>query len=627
MTTTARESRTGQARTRTARPPRRPDTDGSDRRPRGTREGIYSSPGLAQLDGARTAGQQGPAAADSTSYIGETWESVAARMHAYVRKGQIESVFKLASGIRAARQIPPPPVYAEVLMAMAHVGNGLMLADALALVEELKANAMITPQAFQQLFKVLSGSRDPFLRSRVLELARREGHNLRPIEWKYVIQSYLVAREYELALATLLQCKRDDQYVLPRTYENVCYGMLAVSDVAAATRTLRMFVDDHGVVPARLWGQVLAAAAAAFDHAALEWLWQAAVASGNVLPDDGTLLNVLMAAGRHGDPFLGGQALRLLVERDVPLDEHVLAPLVEAFARHKDIGNAWATMIVARRKGVRLSQPTLDVVSAAVGRSYSATEKAVLHAVGHFNGHDHVEELCFVTLLGGCVHRNDVEGAVRLFFDRGAFRLPASVPMYHYLVAAAAANGMKTLADELFRHLVAASLAPTRAILENMVAVQFNGPDYADGLVYLDQHRTALNVPPSRSVYARAIAHCIFYKDYDRASELVERMRADGYFVFQLADLVARHLTGDPDAGLPRNITITERGLTPAERAHEAELVALFAELDAAFVPADQPNLITDLHFLDDDIDLKELSLEDLSVRLAWPRAGRRADE
>lgn len=197
---------------------------------------------------------------------GETWEEIAFRMHGYNMKGQIKSVFRLAKAISDMGKIPPPHVYSEVLMSMARVGNGLMMPEAFVLIEEMKDNnVQLSPHTFQQLFKLLAGSRDPTHRETVLNLTKENNYTLSPLDWKNLVKSYLLSREYEMGLATLYQCKLKNIDILPRTYENICYAILSTGDVRMATNVMKMFIEDSKLAPARLWGQCLSVAAEKFD--------------------------------------------------------------------------------------------------------------------------------------------------------------------------------------------------------------------------------------------------------------------------------------------------------------------------------------------------------------------------
>lgn len=118
--------------------------------------------------------------------------------------------------------------------------------------------------------------------------------------------------------------------------------------------------DSHDPISPNAWHHLLEVFGRAFHYDGTAYVWGRMVdpsgsspdSGGRLQPSDGTVLDVLNTAARHGDPALATEALQVLSARNVRLSTHHFEALLDSYVARHDVVNALRAVCIMAEVGV-----------------------------------------------------------------------------------------------------------------------------------------------------------------------------------------------------------------------------------------------------------------------------------
>ncbi|KAK9464360.1 hypothetical protein V1512DRAFT_250142 [Lipomyces arxii] len=262
----------------------------------------------------------------------ESWENVRMEMRERNQKWDVRGLFVVANAVSRSGRVPPPSIYYELAAGLVKAGGwgGLFANKVFELVDELELrNKPVRGHIFEQLFKLMAMSADATVRDKVLRLAEKYEHKLRPDDWECVVRSHLNAEETERAFGLVVKLAQDGVRIQTSTYAMVTRELLLAGELELAYDVLCLQLESGLPVP-RLWAWLLSLAAREFKYELVVAVWDTIVDGDYVYPDDGTCENVILTGAAAKDPELCARGLRALVSRGVEVSDELLSCLVDA---------------------------------------------------------------------------------------------------------------------------------------------------------------------------------------------------------------------------------------------------------------------------------------------------------
>lgn len=218
-------------------------------------------------------------------------------------------------------------------------------------------------------------------------------------------------------------------------------------------------------------------------------------------PTDGLLLSVLKNAGRLGDPKMAITALgHLRAPSTLPfkVEEHHMAPLIEAFCRGGQLVKAIDTIHSMRSNGVPPVQSTAGPITEAITLGYreeKPTEEEQLASLEEAYGlitslysadPKSVDPVVINALLSASVKLNDYHRALTTYKDMTEFT--PDIHTYNILLQGCINLRLRSLGDSLLLELKELKLQPDITTYERLIelCVVSDSGDWKDGLGYLE---------------------------------------------------------------------------------------------------------------------------------------------
>jgi pentatricopeptide repeat protein len=282
-----------------------------------------------------------------------------------------------------------------------------------------------------------------------------------------------------------------------------------------------------------------------FQGEGVERSWAKVVNELGVIPDEGTCIQVLHTAGRHGLPALGEAALQALKRLDVVWKEYHFAPLIEAFCRAKPqaLQEAFATLTLVRESGlvptIETARPIFDIVRAdadALDNAWSVLD--TLHGFGQT-----IDVVALNVLIQAAVGLSDLQRAVGVYKSATNISVSPDVETFNLLLAGCIGASHRSLGDQLLREMQQLGVTPDARTYERLVVLCLTQDNYEDAFFYLEEMKAQRHVP-SPSVYDALIRKCVSVGDA-RYEIAVEEMRESGYPIsLELSNYIKSNIGG-----------------------------------------------------------------------------------
>ena len=268
----------------------------------------------------------------------------------------------------------------------------------------------------------------------------------------------------------------------------------------------------------------------------------------HVLPDEGTCIDVLHTAGRHGLPELASDVMRVLKLIDAPWQEHHYAALIEAQCRAGQIKEAFLTLNAMRSEDIKPVSGTTSAIFDAISKDADilASTWSLIDVIVKEDKQP-VDIAGLNVIIQAAVALGELQRAVgtyKMFVD---YDVKPTVETFNLLFSGCVTASHRELGDRLLADMKEAKVKPDARTYEHVILLCLTQPKYEDAFFYLEEMKAG-RYRPTEKVYETLIRKCLSVADMRYRLALEEMMRC-GYRVSNELRRDIRELT----AGLPRS--------------------------------------------------------------------------
>jgi pentatricopeptide repeat protein len=257
--------------------------------------------------------------------------------------------------------------------------------------------------------------------------------------------------------------------------------------------------------------------------------WQKAVVELGVIPVEGQCIEVLHTAARCGLPDLAMHALQVLFGLEVPLEEHHLAPVLEAFCERRMIEEAFSIVNLMRSSDVQFTQETaLPLTNCICGHIDQVDEAWSILEKMH-QEHKPVDVVSLNAIIHAAAILNDLQRAIGTYKAFANFDVQPTISTFNYLLSGCISASHRELGDKLLSELRELHLIPDTKTFERMIILCLTQTVYEDAFFYLEEMKGQGYLPPL-SVYTALIRKCVVSGDV-RWKIALDEMKECGFEV------------------------------------------------------------------------------------------------
>ena len=257
----------------------------------------------------------------------------------------------------------------------------------------------------------------------------------------------------------------------------------------------------------------------------LETAWMHANQSGAFLPDEGTLIQILDVAARHGRPSLAAEAVAMLPTISVTVETRHLVPLMEAHANAGKLSDAVKVILAYPPAASSTIASTAALISRlsspeVIDQTFYALEDM------QKNGQS-VSILAINALISAAIELGDLQRSRAIQSAMRDLQVSPNVETYNLLLRGCVAAEHRSLGDTVLSEITQEGLSPDATTYSHMIDLCLITTDYEDAFFYLEQMK-AQGVKPSLDTYRGILEKCTRNNDV-RWRVVLEEMESVGY--------------------------------------------------------------------------------------------------
>ncbi|TIB18186.1 hypothetical protein E3P92_00776 [Wallemia ichthyophaga] len=255
------------------------------------------------------------------------------------------------------------------------------------------------------------------------------------------------------------------------------------------------------------WLTILRSAAHHHYMPAIEHAWSIVVAENGTAVDEGTCILVLNACARTSNPQLSTLVIASLRNQFIPLQEHHLAPVIEAHAKADNIKEPFILLGVMRQNKIapqlETAQPILDVIS----KSVDSVDDAYYMLQDLQKEGEAIDISALNVIISASIKLGDIHRALSTFQEVDTFNLKPSTETYNILLSGCIDTSNRSLGDKLLTLMKKQGIQPDKRTFERLIVLCLTQSTYEDAFYYLEEMKSVGYIPP-QSVYETLIRRC-----------------------------------------------------------------------------------------------------------------------
>ena len=230
----------------------------------------------------------------------------------------------------------------------------------------------------RSLIKVTAVHPDYVLRSDVLREMKSRWYSTTADGTISVILGLLRDGQYELALEKLEEWNRGHLPKPAWLYHIFVYVFGELGFHNESYQILQHLLRVYGPnQPMAIWQFLLDVYSRDAYYMGISYIWQRMVVPGLLNPPDGTALNVLNVASRHGDAELVTSVMKMFTDRGKRLEMHHYEALIHAHTLHGDVRKAFNVLCVTGRAGLAPDSSSTRSIYRLLRGSSATTNEAL----------------------------------------------------------------------------------------------------------------------------------------------------------------------------------------------------------------------------------------------------------
>jgi Pentatricopeptide repeat domain len=300
----------------------------------------------------------------------------------------------------------------------------------------------------------------------------------------------------------------------------------------------------------------------------VEACWHKVVHDLRVTPDEGTCLDVLNTAGRHGLPNLAVDVFQVLTDMKVRLQEYHFGPLIEAFCVRGMIKDALGTLTVMTDADVQPEPGTTYPIYKVIQSSWDTLETACAALESLWDEGKAIHSAALNSVLKGSVGLGDLQRAVGILNSFPKFNVKPVVETFNLLLGGCVVAENRDLGDKLLLEMKEMAIQPNLQTYENLIILCLTQKTYEDAFFYLEEMK-GLNMVPPVSVYEALVRRCASMGD-TRYKLAVEEMTDCGYDVSKQLEAFINGERGEGEGMEPQPVSAQKysKGVNRHKRLH-----------------------------------------------------------
>ncbi|RYP82887.1 hypothetical protein DL770_005494 [Monosporascus sp. CRB-9-2] len=352
--------------------------------------------------------------------------------------------------------------------------------------EMIETGIQTSPRIYQALLEVTAVHPDYILRSSALRDMKNRWYSPNLDGLTSIVVGLLRDGQYELALEKLEELYKSSVTNPPWLYRIFIYvfGELGFHDESfqILQHQLKVYGPNQ---PMMTWSFLLDIYSRDAFYPGITYIWERMVTPGLLNPPDGTAVNVLNTASRHGDAALVTSVMRLLTDRGRRLDLHHYEALIDAHTLHREVRKAFTVLCIMRRAGLAPDSSSTRSIYRMLRESPSVTDEA-LSVLQELRQQYQVPIAAFNVVLEATVLHHGFKRAFDLY--RAVRRICADdgpdLRTFHVLLRRCALRkSMNFLLDEMQTF----GVSPDREAYDQLIRICALQDDYEPAFKYLER--------------------------------------------------------------------------------------------------------------------------------------------
>lgn len=244
--------------------------------------------------------------------------------------------------------------------------------------------------------------------------------------------------------------------------------------------------------------------------------------------DDGLLRKILDVAGRWGKPALSSRVLNVLATRSLPINEHHMTAVLQAYVNAGQVPEALRAISEMRLAGLT---PTLESVEPVISSLTSAdiVDQAFYGLEDISRSGDQVDVIALNALIKASLRLGDIQRVRATQAAASNFGVQCNEESFNLVLEGCVSTGHRALGDAVLTDMAAAGVTPNQDTYELMVNLCLPPAMYEDAFYYLEKMKTS-GYTPSASVYNSILRKCLGAND-ERWKLVQKEMASIGHSV------------------------------------------------------------------------------------------------
>lgn len=375
---------------------------------------------------------------------------------------------------------------------------------------------------------------DYLTRNTILQKMREEAIELKDEGKCSVALGLLRDGQNEMALDYRDRMRREGTDIPGWVSESFIYILVMRGFLDEALGVFHEVLDEarnkSASLPRVLWCYLLDECSRSLHYEGTRFIWEEMVEQQQINPSDGTVLNVLNTAARHGDSALATAAIELLSGRQVKLGLHHYEPLLESYVQVGDVENAFRVLCIMTDIGFQLGRSSTRSVFQMLKRSPELADEAV-RVLGDLSK-DHDVPVAAINVLLEALTKTPQSMSRTLEIYHSVRDLCKSGPSP--LTFEVLLDGCTTSEDavSLISQMDLFSIRPTPAILDGLIRCFVHDGSLDVAMLYLDEMSRFPSSSPwaSERTLSMVLHRC--YRDGDaRAFKVLSEAERRGVYI------------------------------------------------------------------------------------------------
>ncbi|KAL9544690.1 hypothetical protein PS6_008641 [Mucor atramentarius] len=439
----------------------------------------------------------------------------------------VTRILQLANELRVNGVKLNSESYEHMLSAYAKRGD---VSRAYSLLKQMEGEGITPSREYcQKALQLAAKTGDTVVQAKMLHAMERHGYPKTTKTYHYMLLCMRQNLELERALDTLDIMENANLKPGLLSYLSVIDMALNLreptiaSDILDKAEKLDTFREKDKV----LYMQLLRCAALKGHYDIVLSTWKKAIIDCRFDPDEGLCLYVLHLAGKHNDPRLAGDVIRIIGELGYTYRECHFAPLLDAFASTGDITNTFKVFSSMRKIGIIPDKKTALPVAYKIGRDINAIHKAKEALQDMADHGEPVDVTAFNLVIHAFAFNQKYDEAISQYGQAKRLGVTPNSETLDATLDACIHCKDAELGVSIYQECVSQGIKVSATSLSKMVTLMCTQEDYEDAFTYLERMKK-LKMIPLRGCYFKLVKTLSRAND-PRLEIALEDMRAYGY--------------------------------------------------------------------------------------------------